>query len=87
MLFKQRRHATIGVALVTAVLRLGCHSAFAQAPPPPPPPPGPGLWEGTAGAGLALTSGNSDTLTFNLAFDKNRHATVRNISKTKTTME
>jgi len=83
MLFKQRRHATIGVALVTAVLRLGCHSAFAQAPSPPPPPPGPGLWEGTAGAGLALTSGNSDTLTFNLAFDATRAPKTRNVLKMK----
>jgi hypothetical protein len=26
-------------------------------------------------------------VTFTLAFDKNRHATVRNISKTKTTVD
>jgi putative salt-induced outer membrane protein YdiY len=38
-------------------------------PPPPPPPPG---WTGSFGAGLALTQGNSDTSTFNLAYDVKR---------------
>src|SRR5512139_163736 len=34
--------------------------------PPPPPPPG---WAASLGAGLAITSGNSDTSTINLAYD------------------
>ena len=34
-----------------------------------PPPPG---WAGSAGAGLALTSGNSDTSTVNVAYDLKR---------------
>jgi putative salt-induced outer membrane protein len=42
------------------------------APPPPapaqPPPPPPG-WAASLGAGLAVTSGNSDTSTVNLAYD------------------
>jgi putative salt-induced outer membrane protein YdiY len=38
-------------------------------PPPPPPPPG---WTGSFGAGLALTQGNSDTSTINLAYDVKR---------------
>ena len=46
-----------------------------QTPPPPappqPPPPPPG-WTGSFGAGLALTQGNSDTSTFNLAYDVKR---------------
>jgi putative salt-induced outer membrane protein YdiY len=36
------------------------------APPPPPPPPG---WAGSLGAGMALTSGNSDTSTINMAYE------------------
>ena len=44
--------------------------AEAQAPAPaPPPPPG---WVGSAGAGLALTSGNSDTSTVNAAYELKR---------------
>ena len=39
----------------------------AQAPPPPPPG-----WAGSASAGLALTSGNSDTSTVNAAYELKR---------------
>ncbi len=38
---------------------------------PAPPPPG---WTGSAGAGLALTSGNSDTSTINAAYELGRDA-------------
>jgi putative salt-induced outer membrane protein YdiY len=72
----------IVLALLSSLLWLGGGAAFAQAPPPPP-PPDPGLWEGTAGAGLALTRGNSDTLTFNLAFDATRDPKTRNVLKAK----
>jgi putative salt-induced outer membrane protein YdiY len=41
--------------------------AWAQTPPPPPPG-----WAGSASAGLALTSGNSDTSTVNAAWDIKR---------------
>ena len=51
--------------------------AVAQSPPVP----DPGTWIGTAGAGLALTSGNSDTLNFNVAFDITRDPKTRNIMK------
>lgn len=44
------------------------HIASAQAPPPPPPPG----WAGSAGAGLALTSGNNDTSTVNAAYELKR---------------
>jgi putative salt-induced outer membrane protein YdiY len=54
--------------------------AFAQQPGTPP-APDPGTWVGTAGAGLALTSGNSDTLNFNLAFDATRDPKTRNVMK------
>lgn len=45
--------------------------AFGQAPPPPPapvvPPPPPGeTWEGSFGAGLTVSNGNSDTSNFNV---------------------
>jgi putative salt-induced outer membrane protein YdiY len=55
--------ASLVIALVPAL-------AFAQTPAaPPPPPPG---WTGSFGAGLALTQGNSDTSTINLAYDVKR---------------
>jgi putative salt-induced outer membrane protein YdiY len=56
----------IAVAALTAIPTI----ALAQAAPaPPPPPPG---WIGSAGAGLALTSGNSDTSTVNAAYEVKR---------------
>ena len=42
---------------------------FAQPAAPPPPPPG---WAGSASAGVALTSGNSDTSTVNAAYELKR---------------
>ena len=39
-------------------------AVFAQSPPSPPPP----AWTGSVGAGLALTSGNSDTSNLNVSF-------------------
>jgi putative salt-induced outer membrane protein YdiY len=42
--------------------------AFAQATPPAPPPG----WAGSASAGLAMTSGNSDTSTVNSAYELKR---------------
>jgi putative salt-induced outer membrane protein YdiY len=41
----------------------------AAPPPPPPPPPG---WTGSFGAGLALTQGNIDTSTINIAYNVKR---------------
>jgi len=66
-------------AIAMAAAFLVSSTAFAQQPAPS--PPDPGTWEGTAGAGLALTSGNSDTLTFNLSFDAARTPNARNIMK------
>ena len=43
----------------------------ALAPPPAPPPP---LWAGSLGAGLSITSGNTDTSSYNLAFEVVRDA-------------
>src|SRR5688572_12464046 len=55
---------------------LGGSVASAQQPPAPPQ-----TWTGQAGAGVALTSGNSDTLTYNLAFDLTRDPKTRNVIK------
>lgn len=60
-----RRHSFVPLALLLIVL--AARAAHAQAPAPPPkPPPG---WTGSFGAGLALTSGNTDTSTVNVAYD------------------
>lgn len=40
-------------------------TVFAQAAPPP----APKIWTVTASAGLAMTSGNSDTVSTNAAYD------------------
>lgn len=53
------------IAAVLAVLFV-CISVSASAQAPAPPPPG---WTGSFGAGLALTQGNSDTSTVNIAYD------------------
>src|SRR5689334_23797926 len=57
--------------------------ATAPAPPPPPPPPPPPdpLWTGSIGAGLAVTSGNADTSTLNVAVDLSSRPKARNIFK------
>ena len=63
--------------LAAAVLLLAAN-AFAQTPAPAPPPP---PWSGTLSAGLALTGGNTDTTTTNLAFDVQSDKTRRNVVK------
>jgi putative salt-induced outer membrane protein YdiY len=68
--------ASLALLAATAV----SSSAFAQQPATPS-APDPGTWIGTAGAGLALTSGNSDTLNVNLAFDATRDPKTRNVTK------
>ncbi|MEZ5288101.1 MAG: DUF481 domain-containing protein [Vicinamibacterales bacterium] len=64
------RRGTAGVLFLILIAILSAAPAFAQTPaaPPPPPPPPPG-WTGSFGAGLALTQGNSDTSTVNVAYD------------------
>lgn len=58
-------------------------AAMAQPPPPPTPPPAepPGIWTGSAGAGMSLTNGNSDTVNYSLAFDITRDAKTRHVLK------
>jgi putative salt-induced outer membrane protein YdiY len=58
--------------LTTVAVLLGFPTiALAQAPAPAPPPPPPG-WIGSAGAGLSLTDGNTDTRTVNAAYEVKR---------------
>ena len=47
-------------------------------PPPAPPPP---VWTGSASLGLGLTSGNSETRNFNVAFDVTRDPKTRHVFK------
>ena len=53
---------------VVAALAFAPQRALAQTPAPAPPPPPPG-WTGSFGAGLAVTSGNSDTSSTNIGYD------------------
>jgi putative salt-induced outer membrane protein YdiY len=55
----------LALALIVATT-LASRPASAQAPAPPPPPPG---WTGSVGAGMALTSGNTDTSSVNVGYD------------------
>ncbi len=52
----------------------------AQEAPGDPPPP---AWEGDIGAGLALTSGNTDTSNFNVSFELSRNPEARNVLSAK----
>ena len=67
----------IHVVVVVVVALVCAVPAFAQDPPPPEPK----IWTVTASAGLALTSGNSDTNTVNLAYDLTYDPQTRNIIK------
>ena len=70
-----RGHVT---ATACAVLVLVCAArpVFGQATPAPPT-----IWAVTASAGLALTSGNSDTSTVNLAYDLTYDPQTNNVIK------
>lgn len=68
-----------GVRLAVAVmstLTLTSARASAQAPAPPA-----GPWTGSAGAGLAFTSGNTDTSSINVGYDFTYDPKTRNVVK------
>lgn len=65
-------------ALSLSALLLFTTNATAQTPAPAAPPP---PWSGSLSAGLALTGGNTDTTTINLAFDVQSDKTERNVIK------
>jgi len=55
---------------VFVFLTAGVTGAAAQTPAPPPPPgPPPPPWTGSAGFGLSLNRGNTDTTNFNVSFE------------------
>jgi putative salt-induced outer membrane protein YdiY len=62
-----RRSLGEGGSLLFVMLTLAVAPVWAQTAPPPPPG-----WAGSASAGLAMTSGNSDTSTVNAAYDIKR---------------
>ena len=63
-------------AFVVLVLVCAAPPVFGQAPATPPK-----IWTVTASAGVALTSGNSDTSTVNLAYDLTYDPQTRNVVK------
>ncbi|HVQ13968.1 MAG TPA: hypothetical protein VMS40_10265, partial [Vicinamibacterales bacterium] len=71
-------HARVVSATAFVVLVVICSSgpAFGQAPAEPPK-----IWTVTASAGLALTSGNSNTSTINLAYDLTYDPQTKNVVK------
>jgi putative salt-induced outer membrane protein len=73
-----------GARIAAGVLGISwvlCSSvALAQAPAAAEPPK---TWTGTAGVGVSITSGNSDTMNYNLAFDVTRTPKARNVMKWK----
>src|SRR5918993_4442470 len=72
MLTSMNTRSSILPITLVILLTLGASMELrAQTTPPPPPPPG---WTGSAGAGLAMTSGNSDTSSVNAAYDVKRDA-------------
>jgi len=64
------------IVLAAAVSAAGQTPSAPAAPAPPPPP-----LTGSIGAGLALTSGNTDTSTFNLTFNATYDPKSRNVVK------
>jgi putative salt-induced outer membrane protein len=70
-------------SLAVSALLLAASAALAQEPCPPcplAPPPKPD-WTGRLGAGLALSGGNSDTKSYNLAFAAAHDPGKRNVFK------
>lgn len=65
----------LSLLVATAVF----YGADVRAQQPAAAPEAPGTWAGTAGAGLSVTSGNSDTMNYNVAFDFTRDPKTRNV--------
>jgi putative salt-induced outer membrane protein YdiY len=69
----------VTLAVLTMSLAVG-GEARAQTPAPPAAAPGP-VWRTTAGAGLAVTKGNSNTSTFNATYSVDNDPKARNVFK------
>ncbi len=74
-------HARTLTAVLTVSWVLSASSVFAQQPAAAPAPTP--TWTGSAGAGVSLTSGNTDTVNYNVAFDVTRDPKTRNTQKAK----
>ena len=70
------RRCLHGVQLIAVVTALGAVPVFAQAPPA-----APKIWTATAGGGLAVTSGNTDTSTVNASYDVTYDPQTQNVVK------
>jgi putative salt-induced outer membrane protein len=69
-----------GIARIASATIVACGlavPAWAQAQPAAPPPD----WTGSAGAGISVTNGNSDTVNYNLAFELKHDPMTRNVIK------
>jgi putative salt-induced outer membrane protein YdiY len=77
---RQWPRSWLAVALAAPFVLGTAAPARAQAAAQPPPAP-PKPWQGSVAAGVALTSGNTDTLTTNFAFDVQTDKTKRNVFK------
>jgi len=71
-----RARVVTATAFVVLTVVCSARPVFGQAPAAPPK-----IWTVTAGAGLALTSGNSNTSTVNLAYDLTYDPQTRNVVK------
>jgi putative salt-induced outer membrane protein YdiY len=67
--------------LVISLCALTLTGARASAQPPAAPAVPAGPWTGSAGAGLALTSGNTDTSNFNASYDVTYDPKTKNVVK------
>ena len=73
--FEQRLAGRLALTCL-AVVSFGLTPALASAQAPSEPPRD---WVGTAGVGLSVTSGNSDTVNVNVAADVTRTPKARNV--------
>jgi len=77
----RRVKATLcALALLIASTLSAQENPPAETAPPPPPPP-PKYWTSSIGAGLALTSGNTDTKNINFSFNTVYDPKTRNLFK------
>ena len=75
------RALMLSVPLLTVLIVVTPAAAQAPAPAQAPPPGPPKIWTIAASAGLALTSGNTDTSTVNMAYDIVYDPRTRNVVK------
>jgi putative salt-induced outer membrane protein YdiY len=68
------------VLAVTTLLAVPAHAQEKLCPCPPPSPPPP-VWSGSLGGGLSLTSGNSETNSYNLDFALARDPKTKSVFK------